>query len=294
MFKMRTSVFLLPFLLVTSCLTIQLGKNGYPKFPTSILSCGRRITHWRPTREPRVIGGEETPEGAAPWQAALKHHGKHRCGGTVISRRVILTAAHCYTENLIAVAGTNNIYDQNSHKQHARVESGHLHPDYKKIGPHSNDIALLILEKPGFKLNEFIKPICLTHETPQPGTWCEVTGWGTHDPKTPGRPSNILRSAAVPILSLDTCRKKDVYGGQHQTILDNMICAGHLKGGIDACGGDSGSPLVCELNGKYELAGLVSWGEGCAEKDRPGVYTDVTSFLDWIKNVASENYLTIF
>lgn len=62
--------------------------------------------------------------------------------------------------------------------------------------------------------------------------------------------SQVLQVAAVPLLDLDTCRRADVYGGRRQSILDSMLCAGRLEGGVDACGGDSGGPLACEVNGK--------------------------------------------
>lgn len=65
--------------------------------------------------------------------------------------------------------------------------------------------------------------------------------------------SQVLQVAAVPLLDLDTCRRADVYGGRRQSILDSMLCAGRLEGGVDACGGDSGGPLACEVNGKEQL-----------------------------------------
>lgn len=91
-----------------------------------------------------------------------------------------------------------------------------------------------------------------------------------------------LRAAAVPLLDTNLCRNSDVNGGRLQYILDTMLCAGFLQGGVDACGGDSGSPLACEYNERYFLMGLVSYGYGCAEKNRPGVYTRVDAYLDWI------------
>lgn len=98
--------------------------------------------------------------------------------------------------------------------------------------------------------------------TPPPGTWCEVSGWGATDPLIPDKLSDVLRSAAVPLLSMDICRQENVYGGQfrRQPILDTMICAGQLKGGVDACGGDSGGPLVCQngSNGRAQLVGRVN------------------------------------
>lgn len=127
--------------------------------------------------------------------------------------------------------------------------------------------------------------MCFSHEDPPPGTWCEVSGWGAYDPLKNDVLSSTLKAAAVPVLSLDTCRKSDVYGKADQHILDSMLCAGHLRGGVDSCGGDSGGPLVCEKDGRLKLSGIVSWGQGCARKNRPGVYTRVSSFLPWIKEV---------
>lgn len=128
-----------------------------------------------------------------------------------------------------------------------------------------------------------IRPVCIPQRDPSPGTWCEVSGWGAVDPLNMEILSRTIQAAAVPIIPLDTCRTDNIYGGFHQPILDSMLCAGHLEGNIDACRGDSGGPLVCANNGKWELAGIVSWGDGCAQKNRPGMYTSVASFTEWIE-----------
>lgn len=84
---------------------------------------------------------------------ALRQRGKHHCGAVLISKRILLTVAHCYAENMVAVAGTNDHYETVSHKQRVKVESGFVHPDYKKLGPYSHDIAVLILENPGMNID---------------------------------------------------------------------------------------------------------------------------------------------
>ncbi|XP_045477579.1 trypsin-2-like [Harmonia axyridis] len=271
----------------TAASTVKSTRSGgFPKFPAS--ACGARAISWMPEREPRVVGGEVPPYGAVPWQVELRRGDQHQCGGALISNRLVLTAAHCYEEGLTAVGGAHGITGTSPFEQLVPVERGILHPNFRQLGPYSHDIAVLLLAKPGMNINLAVTPACFSHDSPPPGTWCEVSGWGASDPKTPDQLSPVLRSAAVPLLSLETCRKEGIYGGRQQPILDSMLCAGHLRGGIDACGGDSGGPLVCERYGRYELIGIVSWGDGCAKKDRPGVYTRVASFAPWIKSCAQK------
>lgn len=262
--------------------------GGHPKFPLGVPgpACGSRPVAWSPQREPRIIGGEVPPYGAVPWQVDVRAEGKHRCGGTIVSHRLVLTAAHCVTEEMVVSTGRHN--QAAPYEQLLHVLKAVSHEDFRKYGPYSNDIALLLLDAPGFGYNPVVQPACLTTKTPRPGTWCEVSGWGTVDPLDPERLSPVLRSAAVPLLSLDLCRKDGIYGGRQQAILDTMLCAGRLKGGVDACGGDSGGPLVCNVDGRMELTGIVSWGDGCAKKDRPGVYTRISSYISWIKAAAAE------
>nr|CAI5819923.1 unnamed protein product [Callosobruchus analis] len=277
--------------------------SGFPKFPFDLRTtedgggaaagskCGARGLQWRPNREPRVIGGEVAPPGAVPWQIDLRlQDNTHQCGGALISSRLILTAAHCYSEGLKAVAGAHGPPGSSPYEQVLKVERFLPHPDFRKLGPYSHDLALLLVPEPGFRLNKFISPACLSkdHSASQPGTWCEVSGWGAVDPDDAEVLSPVLKVAAVPVVPLDICRKKTFYGGRTQQILDSMLCAGYLKGGVDACGGDSGGPLMCEQDGRWEVVGIVSWGDGCAKKNKPGVYTRVSSFDGWIKQSARE------
>ncbi|KAB0403519.1 hypothetical protein E2I00_002461 [Balaenoptera physalus] len=94
-----------------------------------------------------------------------------------------------------------------------------------------------------------------------------------------GDASPVLNHAAVPLISNKICNHRDVYGG---IISPSMLCAGYLKGGVDSCQGDSGGPLVCQERRVWKLVGATSFGIGCAEVNKPGVYTRITSFLDWI------------
>ncbi|XP_033929507.1 serine protease 33-like [Melopsittacus undulatus] len=135
-----------------------------------------------------------------------------------------------------------------------------------------------------------VLPVCLPppgHPFPPPGTRCVTTGWGeSGDGESPRR----LQELEVPVLALSTCRR--LYGidmGQAlppRHIQEDMICAGYPEGRRDTCKGDSGGPLVCLSGGRWVLAGIVSWGEGCAVPNRPGVYTRVTSYALWIRSRA--------
>ncbi|XP_029787259.1 transmembrane protease serine 3-like, partial [Suricata suricatta] len=91
--------------------------------------------------------------------------------------------------------------------------------------------------------------------------------------------SPVLNHAAVPLISNKMCNHREVYGG---IISPSMLCAGYLQGGVDSCQGDSGGPLVCQDRRVWKLVGATSFGIGCADVNKPGVYTRITSFLDWI------------
>ena len=94
----------------------------------------------------------------------------------------------------------------------------------------------------------------------------------------------------IPILSNEECKTKHTSEKDYNSISDDMICAGYNDGGVDACNGDSGGPLMCEReDGSVYLPGIISWGYECAEKDTPGVYTKNANYLDWIHQTILEN-----
>ena len=151
-----------------------------------------------------------------------------------------------------------------------------MHPKYNERTM-DYDIALLHLST-SVAYNDTISPVCLP-SSPwnfSANTPCYVTGWGKI--RESGPVSERLRVGKVSIIERKKC--SEMYKGNR--ITDRMICAGYDQGRIDSCQGDSGGPLVCFENGRFVLAGAVSWGIGCAQERRPGVYTNVTYFRSWI------------
>uniref|UniRef100_A0A3P9IUK0 Transmembrane serine protease 3a n=1 Tax=Oryzias latipes TaxID=8090 RepID=A0A3P9IUK0_ORYLA len=221
----------------------------------------------RPRYQTRVVGGNLSLPGQFPWQASLHFRGEHMCGGSVISPMWIVTAAHCDLKQCFhpdLLIGSSHLHCGIVY--HARYRSRSL--DY--------DIALMRLDQP-LTFNGI--PICLPNhgEDFQEDTKCWISGWGATEEDGD---SVVLRSAVVPLISTRTCNQPEVYAGH---ISSWMICAGYLEGGVDSCQGDSGGPLACHDPSAWKLVGATSWGEGCAARNRPGVYTRVTTALSWIR-----------
>uniref|UniRef100_A0A8D2E1D7 Serine protease 22 n=1 Tax=Sciurus vulgaris TaxID=55149 RepID=A0A8D2E1D7_SCIVU len=108
---------------------------------------------------------------------------------------------------------------------------------------------------------------------------------GTHHCAAPLPHPQILQKLKVPIIHSDICSRLYWRGSGQETITEDMLCAGYLEGQRDACLGDSGGPLMCQVDGAWLLAGIISWGEGCAERNRPGVYTSLPAHRSWVERV---------
>ncbi|CAN8013220.1 unnamed protein product, partial [Ixodes persulcatus] len=151
---------------------------------------------------------------------------------------------------------------------------------FGRYGHQKYDIGILKLRQP-FNIrgsNGYIGTICLPPKGATPIGTVAVTGFGLQ--KEGGQAqSTVLQIATLPILPNETCHKS--YGQRFHE--GTMFCAADLSQGRDSCKGDSGGPAMQRLHGRIVLSGIVSWGEGCGRKDRPGVYTQVSKYIDWIE-----------
>ncbi|KAM9727597.1 hyaluronan-binding protein 2 [Menidia menidia] len=262
---------------------------GDPSAPKQFLTCGMPQPKKAFTR---IFGGLKVSPGAIPWQVSVQERPKnsispHRpiCGGVLISSCWVLTAAHCIdkSKELQVVMGSLSLDRVEPTAQTVEVESSIVHENYRET-PEAvyNDIALLRLKgTDGFCANEtqYVKTACLPDAQLPDGTECTISGWGATETSEYG--SNHLLEADVLLIGQEKCSEPKVYG----KVLDNsMFCAGYLQGGVDSCQGDSGGPLTCKENNTSVVHGLVSWGDKCGSKNKPGVYTRVTEFLNWIKS----------
>lgn len=233
----------------------------------------------------RIVGGTTAFQHEFPWMVSIKMKMDNKsipfCGGTVINSRWVVTAKHCIglttTEKMVVVAGDHHLMKKEGAEQFSRVEKVETHPH--------NDIALLKLAAPLILNHKTVSPICLPPKNFSFTGKCVATGWGFT--KEESSPSDILKKVVLPIVSDEKCR--DAYENI-KLISADMICAGYDDGGKDACKDDSGGPLICTgTDGRQQLAGVVSFGIGCAQPGVPGVYVEVSYFVDWINKIISNN-----
>ncbi|XP_030220545.1 trypsin [Gadus morhua] len=247
---------------------------------SSLLLCGLAVS-CHAQMEGRIVGGYVPTQNFIKYIVSIQTtQGRHFCGGSLVNKYWVLTAAHCDVgaDNMLIVAGDYSLSMYEGTEQFNIPQLLIPHPDY--IGENNNDIMLIKLKAP-VNLNSYVAivPLPMQGSSVADGRLCRVSGWGFTGSELP----SILRTVKLPMVSLERCNGSTSYGGN---ITDNMICAGLSSGGKDACKGDSGGPLVCE----GRLYGVVSWGNGCAQAEFPGVYTAVAKYRRWIDRTIFNYY----
>ncbi|MEU1705404.1 serine protease [Streptomyces sp. NPDC005706] len=220
-----------------------------------------------------IVGGTTTTTTAYPFVMQITDaSGSQFCGGTLVAAKKVVTAAHCMvgeTTGSVRVVG-GRTYLNGTDGTVSKVSKIWIDPDYTDA-TNGDDVAVLTLSTsmPYTKASYVSSSQTSVYAA---GTTARILGWGTTSES--GSSSNQLRTATVPVVSDAGCRSS--YGSDY--VQSDMVCAGYTSGGVDTCQGDSGGPLL--IGGV--LAGITSWGEGCAEAGYPGVYTRLTTFSDLV------------
>jgi secreted trypsin-like serine protease len=262
------------------------------------------------TVQPRIVGGTTASVAQYPWQAAVvftgsgNAHQRQFCGGSLLTSRIVITAAHCVYDldpdcNSLGGQGTCLPSDPGGDgtkkldPNDVNVVLGYstlstapasaeipvdtvtfdsqYSPNYNNDGVPENDVAFLVLHTASAQTQ--IK-IAGSDEGAlwDPGSLVEISGWGSTSES--GGTQDTLRAATVQVIADSSCDSPLAYGTDFEPA--TMLCAGYMSGGVDTCFGDSGGPLEAPLEGGgYRLVGVTSWGDGCARAGLPGVYTRV-------------------
>lgn len=220
---------------------------------------------------PSVVGGTNAAQGEFPWMARLSMG----CGGAVIAQRVVLTAAHCVrsTGSYTGYTATIGRANLNDTSVGSKIRSTYVYrsPQYPSTGTY--DWALVELASaPSTPL----LTIAAQGDTSLNSGTFTILGWGAT--REGGGQSSRLKKATVPFVSDSVCAQ--AYG---ELAPATEICAGYTQGGVDTCQGDSGGPMVKSVDGAWREVGIVSYGNGCARPNYPGVYSEVQAFSDAIK-----------
>ncbi|CAG5105851.1 Oidioi.mRNA.OKI2018_I69.chr1.g2511.t1.cds [Oikopleura dioica] len=223
----------------------------------------------------KIVGGRQV-EDMKNWNWIGQLGGY--CGGSLVADDMFLTAAHCCASTRIGQTiyfGVLNPWKDQSKSQKRKVKEMLNHPDFVR-STLTHDICMIQLDSP-IERTRTVRPICLSESAPVKNIPSYVAGWGLTEEG--GQQSRDLMEVSVPIVTNKQCQS----AYSHRPVDDSMVCAGKVEGGEDGCQGDSGGPIVTvDGEGNVSLAGVVSWGVGCARPGKFGVYSRVDTQLDFI------------
>ncbi|XP_017791856.1 PREDICTED: trypsin-1-like [Habropoda laboriosa] len=239
----------------------------------------------------RIVNGTMAALQQFPYQVSLRrsYSERHFCGGSLITDRHVLTAAHCMfidqaqiqPWSITVVAGEIKLNESTWSGQKRGVDKIYVHPRFDHETLHNDHTVLVLHAK--FIMTASVNTVPLATSPPVPGTMCQLSGWG-HPDEDAIEVTNDLMYIDLPLLDTVTCR----------TLLENVtellsgsFCAGYVEGQMDACQGDSGGGMIC--NGV--LTGVVSGGYGCARPGFPGTYADVFYYKSWTNSIVQQGAL---
>ncbi|XP_074529452.1 coagulation factor IXa [Halichoeres trimaculatus] len=267
------------------------GRQPVKRLPLWALSDAVAPTEKQPRPHKRIVGGKVVIPGEIPWQAALiaRPSGQLFCGGSILSERWIITAAHCLAEgqgSFFVRLGEHDIFINEGMEQDHEVLEQYVHPRYNaSISLHNHDIALLYLKSP-ITFSTVVRPICIgpkafTEALVKESSPATVSGWGRT--RFQGLTANTLQKVEVPFTDRTECKRSS-----SARITPVMFCAGYYDEKKDACQGDSGGPHANQVHDTWFLTGIISWGEECAKQGKYGVYTRLSLYYRWIKHVMGQ------
>ncbi|XP_037741762.1 granzyme M isoform X2 [Chelonia mydas] len=227
-----------------------------------------------------IIGGRDALPHSRPYMVSIRLKGTHSCGGTLVHKRWVLTAAHCYVDpckdSIRVVVGLHwRKAVRNARVQVFTVAEFVRHPSYNNETM-VHDIMLLKLDR-NVAWNKETSLLPLSKKKPAPGTLCSVAGWGIF--RQNSKCSPVLRELDVKVMDSRMCNNSRYWHGE---VTGTMMCIEGLERGSAPCKGDSGGPVVCGK--KAEVAGVLSFtGKSCVDVFKPAVATAVFKYKKWIK-----------